>query len=74
MTEDSAQRVKDAEEHVESYNSIMKAATEFGVPASLGLAMFFTSLVMANGVFLSLFLGIAVHIFSFFVVRTFFSH
>lgn len=74
MTDDALQREADAEQHVKSYEAVMKAGAEFGVPFALALTMFFTSLVMANGIWLSLFAGIAVHVFVFFVVKTFFSH
>ena len=73
MTDEALQRVHDAEEHRRSYEGIMKAATEVGVPLALGLAVFFTNLVMANGV-LSLFAGILTYVFVYFVVKTFFSH
>ncbi len=74
MADDTIQRVHDAEEHRKSYNAIMKASTEIGVPFSLALAMFFTSLVMANGVLLSIVLGVAVYVFAHVVVKVFFSH
>lgn len=74
MTDEAAQRLKDAEEHKRSYDAIMGACTEIGVPAAMGLTMFFTSWVMANGFLLSLFAGIAVYLLAFFVVKLFFSH
>ncbi|WP_411818477.1 hypothetical protein [Hyphococcus sp. DH-69] len=74
MTDEVQQRIEDAEEHRKSYNAIMGAATEVGVPASLGLAMMFTSLVMANGLLISLLAGVGVYIFSHIVVKLFFSH
>lgn len=74
MTEDAMQLSKDAEEHRKSYQAIMKASAEIGVPFALALTMFFTSLVLANGVWLSLFAGVGVYIFVYFVVKTFFSH
>lgn len=74
MTDETLQRAKDAEEHKRSYDAIMGACTEIGVPAAMGLTMFFTSWVMANGFLLSLFAGIAVYLFAFFVVKIFFSH
>ena len=74
MTDEITQRVKDDEEHKKSYRGIMGAATEIGVPFSLGLTMMFTSLVMANGVLLSILLGVAVYVFSHLIVKTFFSH
>lgn len=74
MTDDALQRTQDDEEHLKSYKAIMKAGSEIGVPFSLALTMFFTSLVMANGIWLSLILGVTTYVFSYFVVKTFFSH
>ncbi len=74
MTDDAVQRTKDADEHLHSYQAVMKAGSEIGVPFSLALTMFFTSLVMANGIWLSLFAGVVTYVFVFFVVKTFFSH
>ncbi len=74
MTDEALQRDKDAEEHRRSYDTIMGACTEIGVPAAMGLATFFTSWVMENGFLLSLFAGIATYVFAYFVVKTFFSH
>jgi hypothetical protein len=74
MADEVTQRVKDAEERKKSYEGIMGAATEFGVPFGLGLTMMFTSFVMANGFFLSILLGVVVYVFSHLVVKMFFSH
>ncbi len=74
MTDDAIQRSEDAEEHLKSYKAIMKAGSEIGVPFSLALTMFFTSLVMANGIWLSLLLGVITYVFVHFVVKAFFSH
>ena len=74
MTDETLQRAQDAEEHRKSYEAIMKASAEIGVPFALALTMFFTSLVMANGIWVSLFAGIVTYVFVFFVVKTFFSH
>lgn len=52
----------------------MKFGAEFGVPFSLALTMFFTNLVMANGFWVALFAGVAVHVFVFLIVKLFFSH
>lgn len=73
MTDETLQRAQDAEEHRKAYEAVMKFGAEFGVPFSLALTMFFTSLVMANGIWISLFAGIAVHVFVFLVVKFFFS-
>lgn len=74
MTDDTAQQLRDEEEHRKSYNAIMKASGEIGVPFCLALTVFFTNLVMANGIWLALFAGVITYVFAFFVVRIFFSH
>lgn len=74
MTDEAIQRVQDAEEHKKSYDGIMKAMTEIGVPFCLGLTMFFTSWVMANGLLLSIILGGVVYVASHLTVKLFFSH
>ncbi|WP_425409158.1 hypothetical protein [Hyphococcus sp.] len=74
MSDDAAQRLQDAEEHKKSYDGIMGVATEVGVPGALGLTMMFTSLVMANGVLLSILAGVAVYVFSHVIVKLFFTH
>ena len=48
--DEAKQRTADAEEHRKIYNGIMKASTEVGVPLCMGLAIFFTQLVLANGI------------------------
>lgn len=74
MVDESAQRAADAQEHVKIYNGIMKASGEVGVPFSLGLAAFFTNLVMRNGVGMAFVAGVVTYLFTWWVVRTFFSH
>ncbi len=74
MTEDAMQLAKDAEEHRQSYQAIMKASAEIGVPFALALTMFFTNLVLAHGIWMSIFAGVAVYIIVYFIVKTFFSH
>jgi len=76
MSDESMQRAKDAEEHRRDYDQIMTAtaSTEIGVPFSMALAVFFTSLVMANGIWVSLFAGVATYVFAHLVVKIFFSH
>ncbi|MEX6634403.1 hypothetical protein [Hyphococcus lacteus] len=74
MTDEAQQRIQDNEDHRRSYDAIMGAATEVGVPASLGLATMFTSLVMSNGLLISILAGVGVYIFSHVVVKLFFSH
>ena len=74
MTDEAIQRAQDAEEHRTSYNAIMKASTEIGVPFCLAITMFFTGLVIRSGFLTSVLLAVAVYIFSHIVVKTFFSH
>jgi uncharacterized membrane protein YGL010W len=74
MTDDAVQRAHDAEEHRKSYQGIMRASTEVGVPLAIALTLFFTSLVMANGVLLSMLLGVVVYVASHLIVKLFFSH
>ncbi|HXI85839.1 MAG TPA: hypothetical protein VNH64_00160 [Parvularculaceae bacterium] len=74
MANDEAQRARDAEAHRKTYDAIMKATGEVGVPGSLALAMFFTNLVMGHSFWLALLAGILTYIAVFFVIRTFFAH
>lgn len=74
MTDETLQRTQDAEQNRKAYEAVMKVSAEFGVPFSLALTMFFTSLVMANGIWVSLFAGVAVYVFVYLIVKFFFSH
>jgi len=74
MTEEITQSVKDAEEHRKSYDDIMTASTHIGVPLVMALAVFFTNLVMANGVLTALLAGVVTYVFIFLIVKSFFSH
>ncbi len=74
MAEDSAQRLMDAEEHRRSYVAIMKATGEVAVPFTMALGVFFTNLVMRNGIGIALVAGVLTYLLVFFVVKTFFSH
>ncbi|MEM8772691.1 MAG: hypothetical protein AAGD92_13680 [Pseudomonadota bacterium] len=74
MTDEAIQRAQDADEHRRSYQAIMKASAEIGVPFALALTMFFTNLVLANGIWLALFAAVGVYVFVYFVVKAFFSH
>ncbi|MEO1251722.1 MAG: hypothetical protein AAFW81_05180 [Pseudomonadota bacterium] len=74
MADDAIQRAQDAEEHRKSYEAIMKASAEIGVPFALALTMFFTNLVMANGIPVSIIAGVAVYVAVYFIVKMFFSH
>ncbi|MAW79074.1 MAG: hypothetical protein CMI63_02465 [Parvularcula sp.] len=74
MTDETIQRAHDAEEHQKSYNAIMGAATAVGVPFALALTMFFTGLVTRQGVLMAILLAVVVYIFSYIIVKLFFSH
>ncbi len=72
--DETKQRAADAEEHRKIYKGIMKASTEVGVPLCMALAMFFTQLVLANGIVVAFLSFFVVYGFSWWVVRTFFTH
>ncbi|MCB2098865.1 MAG: hypothetical protein AB7F91_11365 [Parvularculaceae bacterium] len=72
--DETAQRTADAEEHRKIYQGIMKASAEIGVPFCMGLAMFFTQLVMANGLGVACLSFIVVYVLAWWVAKTFFSH
>ncbi|MCB2113770.1 MAG: hypothetical protein R3C42_02725 [Parvularculaceae bacterium] len=72
--DDTAQRVADAEEHQKIYKGIMRASAHVGVPFGLGLAMFFTQLVLANGIGVALASFVVVFALVWWVAKTFFMH
>jgi Flp pilus assembly protein TadB len=72
--DEAKQRAADAEEHRKIYKGIMKASAEVGVPFCLGLAMFFTQLVLSNGVLVAFISFAGVYLLVWWVVKTFFSH
>ena len=74
MVDEAKQRAADAEEHRKIYKGIMKASAEVGVPFCMGLAMFFTQLVLANGIGVALLSFVGVYLLVWWVVRTFFTH
>ena len=74
MPEETLQRQADAEDNRRTYQQIMRASGEVGVPFSLALTVFFTNLVLANGVPLAILGAIITYLAVFFIVRTFFSH
>ena len=74
MTDEATQSEMDAEANRETYNAVMKIGGEVGVPFSLALTMFFTNLVLANGIIFSLFAAILTYVFSYVFVKLFFSH
>ena len=74
MADDATQRLMDAEEHRRTYDAVMRASGEVGVPFALGLTAFFTNLVLANGVGMAFVAAIVTYLFVFFVVKSFFSH
>lgn len=70
--DDSTKRHQDAEEHRKIYEGIMKNSAQVGVPLTMGLAMFFTQLVMGNGWWAPLWFA-ATYLFVWWVAKTFFS-
>ncbi|MGF1543902.1 MAG: hypothetical protein ACFB00_05295 [Parvularculaceae bacterium] len=64
----------DPGDHRRTYQAVMRASAEVGVPFVLALTMFFTNLVMANGLAVALIAAVATYLFVFFVVKAFFSH
>ena len=74
MAENAMQRAVDAEQNKRTYDGVMRFSAEFGVPFCLALAMFFTQLVLANGIGTAFIAGLVVHVLSFVVVKLFFSH
>ena len=72
--DEAAQRRLDAEGNRRTYEAVMRASSEIGVPFVVALTMFFTNLVMANGVGVALAVAVVTYFFVFFVVKAFFSH
>lgn len=72
--DEAKQRAADAEVHRKIYNGIMKASAEVGVPLCMGLAMFFTQLVLANGLMIATISFVGVYVLVLWIVKTFFSH
>jgi Flp pilus assembly protein TadB len=71
-SDDTARKAIDATEHRRSYNGIMTGMTHVGVPAAMGLALFFTMLTMGLG-WWSLVGLIGCYLFVAWVVKTFFA-
>lgn len=74
MTDETAQRLADAEDHKKTYSAIMDASAQIGVPGALGLTMFFTQLVLANGAIFGAIAGFITAFATFAIVKLFFSH
>lgn len=72
--DEAAKRAEDADEHRKAYQGIMKFSAEVGVPFSMALTMFFTQLVLANGLGVAFISFVAVYLFIWWIVRTFFTH
>jgi Flp pilus assembly protein TadB len=72
--DETEQRTRDADEHRKIYRGIMKGSAEVGVPLAMGLAMFFTQLVLAHGIGVAVISFVGVYLFVWWVVRTFFTH
>ncbi len=64
----------DDEMNRNTYKAVMDFSGKFGVPLSLGLTMFSTQLVLANGVFAAFASGVLTIVFVFVIVKMFFSH
>lgn len=64
----------DDEMNISTYKSVMGFSTKVGVPLAIGLTVMFSSFVLANGWFTSILAGIVSGVFSYFVVKMFFSH
>ena len=79
MANDAAHRVIDAnstdsKENKRTYDAFMRAYSEIGVPFAIALTMFFTNLVLANGIPIAVIAAVVTYFFVFFVVKAFFSH
>lgn len=74
MADNALQRTADAEQNRKTYQGVMRFSAEWGVPGCLGLGMFFTQLVMANGLGAAIVSGVLVHVATLIVVKLFFSH
>ncbi|MEM6413936.1 MAG: hypothetical protein AAF720_04695 [Pseudomonadota bacterium] len=71
---DESQARSDSQENQLTYETFMRAYSEIGVPFAIALTVFFTNLVMANGVMVALIAAAATYLFVYFIVKAFFSH
>ena len=79
MADDAAHRAIDAnsadsQENKRTYDAFMHAYSEIGVPFAIALTMFFTNLVMRNGILTAVVAAVVTYLLVFFVVKAFFSH
>lgn len=74
MADNALHRAADAEQNQKTYQAVMRFSAEVGVPACMGLGMFFTQLVMAHGVPAAFLGGVLVYVAVLIVVKLFFSH
>jgi len=74
MSADTTNDKKDDEMNRNTYNAVMNFSATFGVPAALALSAFFTSLVMANGFWLSVGVFIVTFVAVLLIAKTFFTH
>ncbi|MEM1396095.1 MAG: hypothetical protein AAF742_02620 [Pseudomonadota bacterium] len=74
MSEQVVESNPDSESQRRTYEAVMRFSSQFGVPFAIALTMFFTNLVMGNGVQIAIVAAIATHLFVFFIVKAFFSH
>lgn len=74
MTDNAMQSAADAEQNRKTYQAVMKFSAEIGTPGCLALGMFFTQLVMANGIGTAFVTGALVFVAVLIVSKLFFSH
>ncbi|MEM9705413.1 MAG: hypothetical protein AAF850_04980 [Pseudomonadota bacterium] len=74
MANENNENTLDAEQNRQTYDAVMRVAGSIGVPFSLALTMFFTNLVLANGIGLSIVAAVITYLAVFFIVKAFFSH
>lgn len=74
MVGKSASNNGDEKMNVDTYRAVMDFSTRIGFPLAAALTVMFTSLVLANGILGSIIAAFVTFMFSFFVVKTFFSH
>ena len=57
-----------------TYEAVMRVGSRHGVGFSLGLALFFTMLLLNSGIILAIFGAIVVYIATYWIVKLFFTH
>ncbi|MEL6112646.1 MAG: hypothetical protein AAFR20_07565 [Pseudomonadota bacterium] len=74
MAGNTTSNENDDQMNSDTYKSVMDFGTKIGLPVTAGITVMFTSLVLANGIFISLIAGAVTYLFANIVVRAFFSH